>query len=191
MKLHPLFAGFEGCSVHGVATALGFAVQAEWVSGALPAVLPAQYTARLQDGGDLAGYLFAGGWAASGAFCLLFAKPLTAMAAALWLAGKGDSAPAAPGQLKPCPFCSGPPVASIYRWPHDLIKEQESYGGGASVEAFVYCHECGASGPEFEGVIYDRADYRAAIEHAGALWNARDSRHVSLYQAAQGPAQVN
>ena len=38
-------------------------------------------------GGDLVGFQFAGGWSAPGAHCLMFAKPLTEVAAKLWQAG--------------------------------------------------------------------------------------------------------
>lgn len=184
MRIHPLFAGFKGVSPHALGAALGFAIHVESALGELPEQLAAKQRARLQEGGDLLGFAFAGGWQAPGVHCLMFAKPLTALAAAWWKAG-------ACGQvltdaLQPCPFCGGPPVARIYQWPHDLIVEREDYGDeGVSVEAFVSCHECGGKGPEFEGVIYDRADYLAAIEQGKALWNARNARHAALYLASQ------
>lgn len=189
MNFHPLFAGFKGESPCAVGAALGFAIHVETALGALPATLDPLQRVRLHEGGDLAGFQFAGGWGAPGAHCLMFAKPLTRMAATLWRAGEDAVSADQLGELKPCPFCAGPPVAYIYRWPHDLLHEQEDYGDdGVSVEAFVSCHECGSGGPEFEGVIYDRADYLDAIEQGKALWNARNARHACLYVANQAQA---
>ena len=189
MTLHPLFAGFNGACPYAMGAALGFAIHVEAVRGALPSVLDPLQRARTGEGGDLAGFQFAGGWGAPGVHCLMFAKPLTRLAAAWWRAGVSEAEASAASALKPCPFCAGPPVAYVYRWPHDLLKEQDDYGDdGVSVEAFVSCHECGASGPEFEGVIYDRADYLSAIEQGKAMWNGRDDRHISLYLASAQPS---
>ena len=189
MTLHPLFSGFKGESPYSVGAALGFAIHIEAVRGALPSVLDPLQQSRTREDGDLAGFQFAGGWGAPGVHCLMFAKPLTRLAAAWWCAGLSETEAHAASALKPCPFCAGPPVADIYRWPHDLLEEQGDYGDdGVSVEAFVSCHECGAKGPEFEGVIYDRADYLDAIEQGKALWNARDDRHLGLYLANAQPS---
>ena len=108
MIFHPLFAGFKGASPYAVGAALGFAIHVETALGALPATLDPLQRVRLHEGGDLAGFQFAGGWGAPGAHCLMFAKPLTRMAATLWRAGE-DAVSADPlGELKPCSFCSGP-----------------------------------------------------------------------------------
>lgn len=188
MNIHPLFAGFKGESPYAMGAALGFAIHVETALGPLPTSLDQPQRARMREGGDLAGFHFAGGWGAPGAHCLMFAKPLTRMAATWWRAGEADAAVAL-GALAPCAFCGGPPVADIYQWPHNLLLEQEDYGDdGVSVEAFVSCHECGAKGPEFEGVIYDRADYLDAIEQGKALWNTRDARHAGLFVANQALA---
>lgn len=86
MRVHPLFAGFVGSSIDRVGRALGFELLAEARSGELPATLSYADTDRLAEGGDLAGYRFAGGWAAGGMHCLLFAKPITYTAERLWSA---------------------------------------------------------------------------------------------------------
>lgn len=185
MNLHPLFAGFKGESPYAVGAALGFAIHVETALGPLPEALDPRQRERTREGGDLAAFQFAGGWGAPGAHCLMFAKPLTRVAAAWWRAGVAGAEASAVSALKPCPFCAGPPVAYTYKYPFDLLSEQEDYGDdGVSIEAFVSCHECGGKGPEFEGVIYDRAGYRDAIEQAKTLWNTRDDRHVSLYLAS-------
>jgi hypothetical protein len=88
MNIHPLFAGFAGYSLHAVGRALGFAIHVETVRGALPDTLPVQHASRLQDGGDLVGFQFTGGWSAPGVHCLMFTKPLTTMAADLWRVGQ-------------------------------------------------------------------------------------------------------
>jgi hypothetical protein len=87
MNLHPLFAGFTESSPYAVGAALGFAIHVETALGALPATLDPLQRARMREGGDLAGFQFAGGWGAPGAHCLMFAKPLTRYAATWWQAG--------------------------------------------------------------------------------------------------------
>ena len=87
MNFHPLFSGFHGASPYAVGDALGFAIHVEAELGKLPASLNPEQRARMDRGGDLAGYQFAGGWNAPGAHCLMFAKPLTVVAAKLWQAG--------------------------------------------------------------------------------------------------------
>lgn len=88
--MHPLFAGFKDVSPYALGAALGFAVHVEVGRGRLPSELPTETAARLQAAGDLAGHLWAGGWEAPGrAHCLMFVKPLTALASVCWLAGLG------------------------------------------------------------------------------------------------------
>lgn len=87
MKLHPLFAGFKGACPHAVGSALGFAVHVETVRGVAPEALPVHQRARLQKGGELQGFCFAGSWDAPGVHCLLFVKALTTMAASWFQTG--------------------------------------------------------------------------------------------------------
>lgn len=86
MRVHPLFAGFQGCPVHRVGAALGFDLHAEARPGALPKALSFADHDRMGASGDLVGYRFAGGWEAAGQHCLLFAKPTTYTAERLWAA---------------------------------------------------------------------------------------------------------
>lgn len=94
MSIHPLFAGFKGSCPHRVGAALGFAVHVESGRGDLPPGLPVEHLTRMQSGGDLAHFHYAGGWQAAGVHCLLFAKPLTALAAQWWCAGVSAWRPA-------------------------------------------------------------------------------------------------
>ncbi len=87
MTLHPLFAGFKDFSPYAVGAALGFAIHVDTALGPLPTTLDQPQRARMREGGDLAGFHFAGGWGAPGAHCLMFAKPLTALAVEWWRAG--------------------------------------------------------------------------------------------------------
>lgn len=87
MNFHPLFAGFHGVDPYAVGAALGFAIHIEATLGVLPASLNPVQRSRMDRGGDLVGFQYAGGWQAPGAHCLMFAKPLTPMAAKLWQAG--------------------------------------------------------------------------------------------------------
>ena len=87
MTLHPLFAGFKDFSPYAVGAALGFAVHVDTALGPLPTTLDPLQRARMREGGDLAGFHFAGGWGAPGAHCLMFAKPLTTLAVEWWRSG--------------------------------------------------------------------------------------------------------
>lgn len=87
MNFHPLFAGFRGEDPYAVGAALGFAIHVETARGVLPAALNPEQRSRLDHGGDLVGFRFAGGWGAPGVYCLMFAKPLTTVAAKMWQAG--------------------------------------------------------------------------------------------------------
>lgn len=107
MTIHPLFAGFSNASPHAVGAALGFVIHIETALGSLPAALDGHQRSRTREGGDLEGFLFAGGWEAPRVHCLMFAKPLTPMAKALWRVGVVNAALVA-GDHSPCPFCGGP-----------------------------------------------------------------------------------
>lgn len=68
--------------------------------------------------------------------------------------------------LKPCAFCGGPPApfVQIASQGFGSAPRLDSYGDdGLSVEAFVFCHECGAHGPTFEEDIFDASDYDQAM----------------------------
>ncbi|MEE1883364.1 hypothetical protein V0R55_24680 [Pseudomonas soli] len=84
MTVHPLFAGFSGVPLGFLGRALGFELLAESRSGPLPPALSFADGARLDEGGDLAGYRFAGGWEVGAQHCLLFARPTTYSAGRLW-----------------------------------------------------------------------------------------------------------
>lgn len=91
MTMHPLFAGFKDVSPYALGAALGFAVHVDAVRGSLPSELPTEAVERLQAGGELAGFHWAGGWESPGRMhCLMFVKPLTALASVCWLAGLGN-----------------------------------------------------------------------------------------------------
>jgi hypothetical protein len=92
MTLHPLFAGFKDSSPYAVGAALGFSIHIETALGPLPSTLDPLQRERMREGGDLAGFQFAGGWGAPGAHCLMFAKPLTMLAASWWFVGEGEQA---------------------------------------------------------------------------------------------------
>ncbi|MDN4515431.1 hypothetical protein QYE47_23195 [Pseudomonas sp. 2,4-D] len=86
MAVHPLFSGFSGAPIGRLGRALGFELLAEARPGRLPHRLSFVDTDRMREGGDLAGYRFAGGWEAGNLHCLLFAKPVTYTAERLWSA---------------------------------------------------------------------------------------------------------
>lgn len=182
MTLHPLFSGFKGDSPYVVGAALGFAIHVETVLGALPSTLDPLQRVRMREGGDLVGFQFAGGWGAPGAHCLMFAKPLTRLAATWWRSGVEDDVPWVASALRPCPFCAGPPVVSVGEYSHGAVALLADYGDeGQAVEAMVHCHECGAQGPAIEETLFDQHDYQRVQQKAREQWQARDARHIELY----------
>jgi hypothetical protein len=91
----------------------------------------------------------------------------------------------APVIVPPCPFCGGPPVPIVRDYVSGgVVAAREDYGDdGLYVEAFVFCHECGAQGSHHEAFIYDRAEYIAAEREGVRLWRERDERNRSCYDA--------
>ncbi|QEY73249.1 hypothetical protein F1C79_17485 [Pseudomonas denitrificans (nom. rej.)] len=88
--------------------------------------------------------------------------------------------------LKPCAFCGGPPVPFVQLADQGFgsAPRLDDYGDdGLSVEAFVFCHECGAQGPSFEDEIFDASSYDQAMAEGVRLWQDRDGRHADLYEA--------
>ncbi|WP_428398273.1 Lar family restriction alleviation protein [Marinobacter salarius] len=93
-------------------------------------------------------------------------------------------------KLKPCRFCGGPPIASAFLdgvvMLNDRFPGRCAVNGGTSIDACVWCHECGAQGPSVDsGLIYKPEEAEEAIEEACHLWNQSDLRHINLYQAAE------
>lgn len=87
--------------------------------------------------------------------------------------------------LTPCPFCEGPPVPLVQSAiGGGAAPLQDDYGDdGLDVEAIVFCHECGATGPGVDRCIYERADYFEAEAEAVQLWQQHDARNRDLYDA--------
>ena len=86
-----------------------------------------------------------------------------------------------------CPFCGGPPVVIV----RDLITRAVIYAEQAGLEypddglfsgSHVFCHECGATGPEHEEFLYSTECHIEAEREAAKLWNLRDKRNGGLYQ---------
>ncbi|WP_448681400.1 Lar family restriction alleviation protein [Pseudomonas nicosulfuronedens] len=89
-------------------------------------------------------------------------------------------------ELKPCAFCGGPPVPFVQLASQGFgsAPRMDSYGDdGLSIEAFVFCHECGAHGPMFSEDIFDASEYDQAMAEGVRLWQDRDGRHADLYEA--------
>lgn len=75
-----------------------------------------------------------------------------------------------------CPFCGGPPcpIVSKADHPYGAAPKQDDYGDdGLSVRAYVFCHSCGAEGPDCEAELYTRDDYLNAKLQAITYWNKR------------------
>lgn len=93
-----------------------------------------------------------------------------------------------PVALKPCSFCGGSPapIVTLADFPFGAAPRLDNYGDdGLSIEAYVFCHECGATGPIHEDAIYTADDYDSALEAGVDHWQTRDERHARLYEASQ------
>lgn len=89
-------------------------------------------------------------------------------------------------RLLPCPFCGGPPVASVFDpMTHTIMGVDEIKPDAGSVDAHVWCHECGAQGSGADGYVYDRDSYYELEAEAARLWNERSSRNGVLYDPAK------
>ena len=88
--------------------------------------------------------------------------------------------------LLPCPFCKGPPAVLVAKAlaPYGAAPEQPDYGcSGLDINAYVFCHECGCTGPMHEDVIFSAEDYATAKNAGVQFWQERTAKHSSLYDA--------
>ena len=99
-----------------------------------------------------------------------------------------------PIKINPCPFCEGSPCITARNW---ITKEElgeghkQNEGCDEAYEAHVWCHDCGAQGPNINTCslgtfehIYDLevADVmRIAIER----WNDRHNRARNCYDSGE------
>jgi hypothetical protein len=84
-------------------------------------------------------------------------------------------------QLTPCPFCQGPPVPFATSDRIEFLWEED----GTPVEAYVFCHECGAHGPSVDGILDDASDVPELLEMCVQLWEQRNARHRTLYDGGE------
>lgn len=105
--------------------------------------------------------------------------------------------------LAPCPFCGGPPVASVFRGGTIVDADQIAAmreNDFSFIEALVWCHECGARGPSIdidgrghpEDAPHCAGRQEATPEGAEAMrllaivfWNERNARHIDLYVSTE------
>lgn len=90
-------------------------------------------------------------------------------------------------KLIPCAHCEGPPVPTVQLQLPPLGKapRQELYEDGLAIDAYVFCHECGAQGPLVSTIIEDAQEYDDALAEAVRLWQQRDARHRALYDGGE------
>lgn len=90
----------------------------------------------------------------------------------------------APIKLLPCPFCEGPPspICTRYLAPHGVFPDSELEGDdGLQVEAYVFCHECGAQGAALDDIAFSVDECEKLTVRACELWNSRGTQHRVLY----------
>ncbi|MED5608519.1 Lar family restriction alleviation protein [Pseudomonas sp. JH-2] len=91
-----------------------------------------------------------------------------------------------PSELPPCPFCEGPPSITVQSFElRGPVYRQAFYGcAGVDIDAYVFCHACGAQGPQYENVIFHEVDYLSAEVEAARLWIERSAKHRDLYDGS-------
>lgn len=65
-----------------------------------------------------------------------------------------------------CPFDSGPPLLEI-----EINAEGAGAGEIGVVDAYVWCHECGARGPRRDTYAFDDSDVTEVMLAACKAWN--------------------
>lgn len=116
---------------------------------------------------------------------------------------EGVTAGVAALQMPPCPFCGGPPVPIVTVYPHAGVVPAGRLPSTAplSVEAYTFCHECGAEGPRVQNddwLTYHEVTTEAECDElerkAAVLWSERHGRGAACYVAELAqyprPAQV-
>jgi hypothetical protein len=95
--------------------------------------------------------------------------------------------PSRDGPMRPCPYCEGPPaiIVKFRDAAGNLIRDAriEESEDGLHAEAFVFCHECGAQGPEETDIVFKGSHADQVKERAKVAWNTRDARHRDLYES--------
>src|SRR5262249_14242080 len=101
----------------------------------------------------------------------------------------------APVPLIPCPYCAGPPAPTHHERRlaagpnrmHRFLQRLRLRPLTICVDAYVFCHECGAQSPKAEGFPEDTEELKELLprlmERAVLLWNTRNERHKWLYAA--------
>lgn len=90
MSTHPLFAGFEKSELVRVGAALGFELRVMTSQQPFfPITAEIAESIRTRLGGSYEGFYRVARWKAPGVYCVAYAKPLTAVAMACYLAGLG------------------------------------------------------------------------------------------------------
>lgn len=93
-------------------------------------------------------------------------------------------------QIKPCRFCGGPPVPVA----RETISGKSVWAGyrrkeNETIEAFVFCHECGARGPNLDDVtlylFHDHTELTVGelIRAAVIAWNTTTTDGAGCYEA--------
>lgn len=87
--------------------------------------------------------------------------------------------------LDPCPFCEGPPVPIVVKTMGGGVFDWDNIpDDGIMVDAYVFCHECGAHGSEVDDLVYEKEECLALEQQAVTLWQARNNRHRDLYDGS-------
>ena len=99
-----------------------------------------------------------------------------------------------PIKMSPCPFCEGPPCIFVRDYgtqkPVDLDRPQTEFFD-EKYEAHVWCHDCGAQGPDIDScslcLFEDRIDLTAmdVARIAVERWNDRNAKARECYDAGE------
>jgi hypothetical protein len=88
-----------------------------------------------------------------------------------------------PIRLLPCPFCGGPPCPFVGMSEGGAIPADVNWDNGVAVEAFVFCHECGAESESIDGLCFNDDEPERLLPEAVKVWQDRSLRNFALYLA--------
>lgn len=99
-----------------------------------------------------------------------------------------------PIKLAPCPFCEGPPCVTAYDFLTeelvDMDRPQTDFFD-EHYSAHVWCHECGAQGPEIDTCSLSTFEHIHDLTVADVMriaaerWNDRSTKGRGCYDAGE------
>lgn len=101
-------------------------------------------------------------------------------------------------KMAPCPFCEGPPCVIAHDFvTRDLVAmdRPQTEDFSEDYSAHVWCHDCGAQGPEIDTVGLSTFEHVFDLTVAEVMliaverWNDRNAKARNCYDAGEAEGQ--